>query len=850
MPSKQPANTSNPYPLSPPAVDQEETAAHSPLPDFSFLLPALEPGELGWLAQYRVTRLIGAGGMGMVFEAEDTHLLRPVALKVMRPEIAASLSHRSRFLQEARAAAAIVSDHIVPVYQVGQDNDVPFMVMQLLRGEPLDARLSREPRLPVAEALVIAIQAATGLEAAHEKGLVHRDIKPGNLWLEAEQAGGEFRRVRILDLGLVRGLGGGKAQLTTAGVVVGTPHFMAPEQAAGQPVDARADLFSLGCVIFTMLSGELAFSGDSTMAVLMALASHTPPPLTAVNPAVPPELAALVTRLMAKSREDRPASAREVIEQLEAILATCPVQATAPKVVRASGAVGWATRRVPSGSGAPAPVSQTAETITFGSRAASLADTHPQSGMPTPAPTLLLPATPPPSTIVPPSAAQAPEGAAGAHRGRAMSVGAVLAVLAVLVALGLLVFGKRGGTPTPAPEVAAIPEDPIIVGVLHSQTETMSVSENPVVDATLLAIEEVNAAGGVGGRQVKAVVVDGKSDPEEFARLAEKLLADDKAVAVFGCWTSASRKAVRPVFERRQGLLFYPVQYEGLEQSPQIVYLGPAPNQQLLPSVEFFTGKLGKKKLFLVGSDYVFPRTAHEIIRDRVRELPGVNVVGEAFIPLGSDQVAAAVEAIKKSEPDAIVNALNGSSNVHFFRELRAAGVTADKVPTLSVSIAESEVEGLNPAALAGDYLAASYFQTVDRAENREFIRKFRARYGESRVVSDPMTAAYSGVHLWAASANAARSVEPSAVRAALRGRQFDGPRTRVKIDEETQHAWLPVRIGQIRPDGQVSILPGAGSEAPIKPVPFPPSRTPVQWEQFLKGLQFGWNGKWQPPAR
>ena len=378
----------------------------------------------------------------------------------------------------------------------------------------------------------------------------------------------------------------------------------------------------------------------------------------------------------------------------------------------------------------------------------------------------------------------------------------------------------------------------------------MAVSENPVVDATLLAIEEVNVAGGVLGRPIKPVVVDGKSDPEEFARLAEKLLTEDGAVAVFGCWTSASRKAVRPVFERRQGLLFYPVQYEGLEQSPRIIYLGPAPNQQLLPAVDFLAGALGKKKLFLVGSDYVFPRTAHEIIRDRVRELPGASVVGESYVPLGSSDVGAAIEGIKAAGPDAIVNTLNGGTNVHFFRALRAAGVTADRVPTLSVSITESEIEGLNPAALAGDYLAAAYFQTVDRAEGREFVGKFRTRFGAARVVSDPMAAAYSGVHLWARAVSAAGTPDPTPVLGALRGRQFDGPRARVTIDADTQHAWLPVRVGRIRADGQVSLVPGAGSEVPIKPVPFPASRTPVQWEQFLRGLQFGWNGKWQAPAR
>lgn len=196
------------------------------------------------------------------------------------------------------------------------------------------------------------------------------------------------------------------------------------------------------------------------------------------------------------------------------------------------------------------------------------------------------------------------------------------------------------------------------------------------------------------------------------------------------------------------------------------------------------------------------------------------------------------------------MNTINGSTNVHFFRELRASGLTASKLPTLSVSIAESEVEGLNPGALAGDYLAASYFQTVNRSENREFIRKFRQQFGAGRVVSDPMAAAYSGVHLWAKSVDAAKASDPDSVLATIRGRTFDGPRTRVMIDTENQHAWLPVRIGQIQADGQVAILPNAGNESPIRPVPFPLSRSRTQWEQFLRGLQFGWDGKWQPLPR
>jgi urea transport system substrate-binding protein len=800
-------------------------------PDLSFLSPPTDPGDLGRLGPYRVRRLIGVGGMGMVFEALDTHLLRPVALKVMRPEFTASFDARTRFLKEARAAAALSSDHIVTVFQVGQDNDVPFMAMQLLQGEPLDARLAREPRLPVIDALTIAIQAAAGLAAAHAAGMIHRDIKPSNLWLETKadektaagsgsdsalRALAAALRVKILDLGLVRR--GDGPQLTAAGMMVGTPHFMAPEQAEGVDIDHRADLFSLGCVIYTMLSGELAFPGPTTMAVLMALANRTPTPLTALNPEVPAELSALVARMMAKTPGDRPGSAAEVIGELDAILVAemdRRPRGAAPSG-RASGVLGRPARR----------------------------ETSPAPAAPTPSPSAL-PTLPPMPGATPPAAA--PPGPPPAwRRGQVIGIGAGLVALSVgLVVYGLLMSGKR----TENPPAAAPPgsQEPIKVGVLHSQSGTMALSESPVIDATLLAIDELNRAGGVLGRPVQPVVVDGKSDPDVFATAAENLLGEEKVAAVFGCWTSASRKAVRPVFERYAGLLFYPVQYEGLEQSPRIVYTGPAPNQQLLPAIDYLTGTLGKKRLFVVGSDYVFPRTAHAIITDRVRQLPGVEVVGTAFLPLGSRDVAGAVKAVREANPDAIVNTLNGTTNNFFFKELRSAGFTAEKIPTLSVSIAENELRGLDPAVMAGGYLAASYFQTVDREEGRAFVRKIRERYGADRVASDAMAAAYAGVHLWAQAAAAAGKADPDAVVAKVRGASFAGPGGMIRIDPENQHAWQPWRIGKVRADGSVDVV--AGTNDSIAPNPFPNTRTRAEWERFLNELYVGWNGRWQAPA-
>ena len=227
----------------------------------------------------------------------------------------------------------------------------------------------------------------------------------------------------------------------------------------------------------------------------------------------------------------------------------------------------------------------------------------------------------------------------------------------------------------------------------------------------------------------------------------------------------------------------------------------------------------------------------------------GVQVVGEWFIPLGSTTVVPAIADLKRKGADAIINTINGSTNVYFFRELRRDGVTAAVLPTLSVSIAENEVQGLNPAALVGDYLAASYFQSIDRPESREFIRKLRERF-PNRVASDPAAAAYSGVHLWAKAVAKAGTTDAVSVADACRGLEFDGPRARVKIDPENLHAWLPAHIGRIRPDGQVDLVPGAGSETPIAPIPFPTTRTEERWGEFLQNLTFGWEGKWQPPDK
>lgn len=385
----------------------------------------------------------------------------------------------------------------------------------------------------------------------------------------------------------------------------------------------------------------------------------------------------------------------------------------------------------------------------------------------------------------------------------------------------------------------------IRVGILHSMTGTLAISEVPVIDATLLAIEEINEQGGVLGHLIEPIVADGKSDPASFAQQAEYLITKEKVAAIFGCWTSASRKEVKPIVEKNNILLFYPVQYEGLEDSPNIVYVGAAPNQQILPAVEWAFNNIGTR-FFLVGSDYVFPRIANEIIKEKIKLLHGT-VVGQEYLPLGSRNVGPVIEAIKTSNPEVILNTINGDTNVYFFNALKQAGITSDKIPVISFSIAEQELLDLGIENLVGHYAAWNYFQSLDTPRNAEFVRKFKRRYGANRVLSDPMEAAYSAVHIWANAVNQAGSIDTDKVRAKLRDQSFEAPEGKIYIDYDTLHVWRPLRIGKIKTDGQFSIE--WDSQQPIPPQPFPIYRTKEAWDNLLQSLYTKWGNKWVRPS-
>ncbi len=407
----------------------------------------------------------------------------------------------------------------------------------------------------------------------------------------------------------------------------------------------------------------------------------------------------------------------------------------------------------------------------------------------------------------------------------------------VLVGLGLLAWWLFGGTPRGE-------EPPIRVGVLHSLTGTMAISETSVADATLLAIEQINADGGVLGRQLEPVVADGRSDWPTFAEQARRLIEQERVSVVFGCWTSASRKTVRPVFEELEHLLFYPVQYEGLERSPNIVYTGAAPNQQIIPAVKWAFDNLGSR-FYVVASDYVFPRAASEIIRDQVKALRG-EVVGEEYVLLGGRDFDGIAARIAEVGPDVILNTVNGDSNVALFAALRRAGITPDRIPVISFSIAEDELRSLDVEQMVGDYAAWNYFQSIDSDDNRRFVEAFQARYGADRVTDDPMEAAWFGVRLWAQTVREIGTDEVGAVRRAVRGQTLAAPEGIVSIDPGNLHTWKTVRIGRIRSDGQFDVV--WTSKNPVRPVPYPVYRDEQDWDRFLLGLQADWGG-WANPG-
>ncbi|WP_039926326.1 urea ABC transporter substrate-binding protein [Alcanivorax sp. DG881] len=367
----------------------------------------------------------------------------------------------------------------------------------------------------------------------------------------------------------------------------------------------------------------------------------------------------------------------------------------------------------------------------------------------------------------------------------------------------------------------AVTDDTVKVGILHSITGTMAISETGSVQAEKLAIEQINAAGGVLGRQIEYIQEDGASDWPTFAEKSRKLLVRDKVAAVFGCWTSASRKAVLPVFEQHNGMLYYPTFYEGLEQSPNVIYTGQEATQQILASIDWLAEEKGAKTFYLLGSDYIWPRTSNKIARKHIDKL-GLKVVGEEYYPLGHTQFNSVINKIKLKKPDVIFASVVGGSNVAFYKQMKAAGIdlTQEKPLLLTISVTEDEILGIGGENVEGAYASMKYFQSLGNDNNQAFVKAFKERWGDDIVIGDVTQAAYLGPWLWKAAVEKAGSFDIEKVQAASPGIELTtAPEGYVRI-HENHHLWSKARIGQAQADGQYKLI--YETEELMEPDPFP----------------------------
>ena len=385
----------------------------------------------------------------------------------------------------------------------------------------------------------------------------------------------------------------------------------------------------------------------------------------------------------------------------------------------------------------------------------------------------------------------------------------------------VLLLAVACGEPEPEPSRF---DGAVRVGILHSRTGTMSISEPSAAEAERLAIEEINAAGGldIDGQRIEIIPVeeDGESDWPTFARRARTLIERDQVAVLFGAWTSASRKALLPVLEEFDHLLFYPIQYEGEECSRNVFYAGATPNQQVEPGLSWLAER-GKRRWFLIGSDYVYPRTANRVVKKKALQL-GAEVVGEIYLPLGSRQVAPAIAAIRRALPEggSIINTLNGDSNFAFFHGLAESGLDLQEDFTvMSFSVAEEEVSSIGPSVMAGSYAVWHFYHGSGSPEARRFGEAFAEAYGMRRLTSSPAASAYSMVYLWALAAEAAGSTDIGRVRDALPGTTFDSPAGRVEVTDD-HHLIQSALIGRVDQTGHFELVPDGGI---IDPVPFNP---------------------------
>ena len=733
--------------------------------------------------KYVIEEYLGGGGFGVTYRAKNQFSGNLVAIKTLNADIQARPDfdkHQERFVQEAFRLTKCSHPHVVVVDDVYKEGELWCMVMEYITGRTLEEYLLDNGVLSEEEALRYIQQIGEALIYVHQQGFLHRDVKPGNIMLHRERA-------ILIDFGLAREFISDSEQSQTE---YKTERFAPIEQYSRRAKrGAYTDVYALAATLYNLLTDEL------------------PPPANLREefniPVVPPvehnsyisdRVNKAILKGMALEPVDRPQSVQEWLKLL-----LPPPPPPPPPLPPQS-------RPQPR----PQPLSKT-ELKTSVREDNKIGNQHSILRIGTLKRRSLLKLA----------------GLAGA------GVGATFLVPTVLNFL----FKPEDNAITSTTEEGYGGGDTIKVGILHSLSGTMAISETTLVDAEMLAIKDINKAGGVLGKQIEPIKEDGASDWPTFAEKAAKLIDKDDVVTIFGCWTSASRKSVLPVFEYKQHMLWYPVQYEGQECSQNVFYTGATPNQQIEPAVDWLLQNKGKN-FFLVGSDYVFPRTANTIIKEQLKARGG-KTVGEDYLPLGNTEVTPIITKIKQALPNGgvIFNSLNGDSNVAFFKQIKGAGLTPDKYPVMSVSIAEEEVRQIGKEFLIGHYAAWNYFQTVDTPANKKWVEAFKAEYGQDRVTNDPMEAAYIMVYLWKHAVEKAGTTDLEAVRKAAIGQTFDAPEGKVTMNAN-HHLSKTVRIGQVRYDGLFHVV--WSTDGPVDPLP---------WNQFVPQTK-GYACDWTDPAR
>ncbi|MAT15667.1 MAG: serine/threonine protein kinase, partial [Planctomyces sp.] len=590
--------------------------------------------------------------------------------------------------------------------------------------------------------------------------------------------------VKVSDFGVVKFIGRDNLGMTQQGQLVGTPCYMSPEQCESRPVDERSDVYSLGATYFSLLVGRMPYEEEKTfVSVMHAHLNADPPDPRDWSDEIPEGCRQVILKAMAKRPEDRYQSAEEMRNALALLLS----EMTLP--------------------------------------AGMVAGDAPQLG----------------------ASIQLAPGIQLKSSQKMIKwvIGGVLAAVFLLFAFLPINFDKSQTGETEEEKIlpAATEQEPIRIGILHSLTGSLAISEEVIVDSYELAIAEINRNGGVLGRPVKAVIRDGQSKDAVFAAQATELIDVDKVCTIFGCCTSASRKAVKEVVEAKHHLLVYSVNTEGVEMSPNIIYLGGDPQQTIIPFLNWAYSWGKKRTFFLVGSDYIFPHVVNDIAKKEL-EFLGAELVGEEYLSLEASDVSDVVEKIEAAKPDAIINMITGDSQTIFLRELDRRNIETTQFAT---GIGEEVLRRIDHNPLIENYSCCTYFQSIPTEANQKFVHDFREMHGEYRVLMSSMEAGYVAVHLWAAAVNELGTLDPIRIREAMLKQTVAGPSGKVSIDPESQYSIRNGFIGKATPSDQFEIV--WQSPEPIRPEPFPDYRTETEWNEFLDEHYRAWGNSWTAPV-